>query len=160
MWKTAFKNFTWSILEYFVLSMSLCDICYICDNVLLEVSFSLNSSAVTFTAHLCLILICHIRFAIYHVLAFLFLILMFLQNIPAAYESRYRELHFSILSWKYQVFKKSYKTNDKISKSSHQTCSVKKGVLRNFAKFTGKNLCQRLFFNKVAGGACNFIKFN
>ena len=30
----------------------------------------------------------------------------------------------------------------------------KKGVLRNFAKFTGKHLCQSLFFNK----ACNFIK--
>ena len=27
----------------------------------------------------------------------------------------------------------------------------KKGVLRNFAEFTGKHLCQRLFFNKVAG---------
>ena len=26
----------------------------------------------------------------------------------------------------------------------------KKGVLRNFAKFTEKYLCQRLFFNKVA----------
>ena len=25
----------------------------------------------------------------------------------------------------------------------------KKGVLRNFAKFTGKHLCQSLFFNKV-----------
>ena len=30
-------------------------------------------------------------------------------------------------------------------------CSVKKGVLKNFKKFTGKHLCQRLFFNKVAG---------
>ena len=30
-------------------------------------------------------------------------------------------------------------------------CSVKKGYLRNFAKFTGKHLCQSLFFNKVAG---------
>ena len=29
--------------------------------------------------------------------------------------------------------------------------SVKKGVLRNFAKFTGKHLCHRLFFNKVIG---------
>ena len=29
--------------------------------------------------------------------------------------------------------------------------SVRKVVLRNFAKFTGKHLCQRLFFNKVAG---------
>ena len=26
----------------------------------------------------------------------------------------------------------------------------KKGVLRNFAKFTRKHLCQRLFFNKIA----------
>ena len=45
-----------------------------------------------------------------------------------------------------------------------QRCSVKrcsKGVLRNFAKFTGKRLCQSLFFNKVAGlrpKSCNFIK--
>ena len=28
---------------------------------------------------------------------------------------------------------------------------MKKGVLRNFTKFTGKHLCQRLFFKKVAG---------
>ena len=32
-----------------------------------------------------------------------------------------------------------------------QRCSVKKGVLKNFEKFTGKHLCQSLFFNKVAG---------
>ena len=35
-------------------------------------------------------------------------------------------------------------------RSSHQRCSVKKGVFRNFAKFTGKHLCQVLPFNKVA----------
>ena len=35
-------------------------------------------------------------------------------------------------------------------RSSHRRCSVKKGVLRNFAKFTGKHLCQNLFFNKIA----------
>ena len=35
-------------------------------------------------------------------------------------------------------------------RSSHQRCSVKKGVLRNFAKFTGKHLCQSLSFNKFA----------
>ena len=34
----------------------------------------------------------------------------------------------------------------------------KKGVLRNLTKFTGKHLCQSLFFNRVAGAACNFIK--
>ena len=34
---------------------------------------------------------------------------------------------------------------------SHRKCSLRKGLLRNFAKFTGKRLCQSLFFNKVAG---------
>ena len=34
-------------------------------------------------------------------------------------------------------------------RSSHQRCSVKKGALRNFAKLTGKHICQSLFFNKV-----------
>ena len=34
-------------------------------------------------------------------------------------------------------------------RSSHQDVSCKKDVLRNFAKFTGKHLCQSLFFNKV-----------
>ena len=46
-------------------------------------------------------------------------------------------------------------------RSSYRRWSVTKGVLRNFAKFTGKHLCQSLFFNKVAGlmpEACNFIK--
>ena len=36
-------------------------------------------------------------------------------------------------------------------RSSHQRCSMKKGVLRNFTNFTGKHLCQSLFFNEVAG---------
>ena len=38
-----------------------------------------------------------------------------------------------------------------LCKSSHRWCSVKNGVLRNFAKFIGKHLCQNLFFDKVAG---------
>ena len=33
--------------------------------------------------------------------------------------------------------------------SNYET--VKKGVVRNFVKFTGKHLCRGLFFNKVAG---------
>ena len=36
-------------------------------------------------------------------------------------------------------------------RSSRTEVSCKKDVLRNFAKFTGKHLCQGLFFNKVAG---------
>ena len=39
--------------------------------------------------------------------------------------------------------------------SSEEFC--KKGVLKNFAKFTRKHLGQSLFLNKVAGAACNFI---
>ena len=37
------------------------------------------------------------------------------------------------------------------SRSSHWSCSVKKGVNKNFAKFKRKHPCQSLFFNKVAG---------
>ena len=36
-------------------------------------------------------------------------------------------------------------------RSSHQRCYARKGVLRNFTKFTEKRLCQSLFFDKVAG---------
>ena len=41
-------------------------------------------------------------------------------------------------------------------RSNHRKYSVKKGVLRNFVKFTGKHFYQSLFFNKVK--ACNFMK--
>ena len=41
---------------------------------------------------------------------------------------------------------KSYITG---SRSSHPRYSIRKGVLKNFAKLTGKHLCQSLFFNKV-----------
>ena len=41
-------------------------------------------------------------------------------------------------------------SHDAMRRSSHRRCSLKKGVLRNFAKFTGKHLCLSL--------ACNFIK--
>ena len=33
---------------------------------------------------------------------------------------------------------------------SHRRCSIRKGVLRNFAKLTGKHLCQNLFFASLA----------
>ena len=36
------------------------------------------------------------------------------------------------------------------SRNSHPEVFYKKGVLRNFEKFTGKHLCQSLFFDKVA----------
>ena len=36
-------------------------------------------------------------------------------------------------------------------RDSHRMCYIKKDVLTNFSKFTGKHLCQSLSFNKVAG---------
>ena len=38
-----------------------------------------------------------------------------------------------------------------ICRSSHRRCSVRKGALRNLAKFTGKHLCQSLFLKKTSG---------
>ena len=43
---------------------------------------------------------------------------------------------------------------NKTARSSRPEVFCKKGVLRNFAKFTGKHLCQSLFLIE----ACNFIK--
>ena len=38
-----------------------------------------------------------------------------------------------------------------VNRSSRPEVFCKKGILRDFSKLTGKNLCQRLFFNKVVG---------
>ena len=43
-------------------------------------------------------------------------------------------------------------------RSTRPEVFCKKGVLRNFAKFAGKHLYQRLFSNKVASLACKFVK--
>ena len=43
-------------------------------------------------------------------------------------------------------------------RSSRPDVLCKKGVIRNFGKSTAKHLCQSLYFNKVAGQACNFIE--
>ena len=48
-----------------------------------------------------------------------------------------------------EVFKICLKDFFKTSRSSHQRCSVRKGVLKNLVKFTGKQLCQGLIFNRV-----------
>ena len=46
----------------------------------------------------------------------------------------------------------------RLFRSSQLRCSMKKGVLRNFSRFTGKYLCQSLFLNKVTGLGPHFIK--
>ena len=52
-----------------------------------------------------------------------------------------------------------------ICRSSHSEVFCKKGVLKNFAKFTGKHLCQSFFLNKVlikynTSGGCFWICLN
>ena len=61
--------------------------------------------------------------------------------------------HFTTLRSKELIIDVIWKfcDNCKGFRSSRPKVFCKKGVLRNFAKFTGKHLCQRLFFNKVAG---------
>ena len=36
-----------------------------------------------------------------------------------------------------------------IFRSKHQKCSIKKGILKTFTRFTGKHLCQNLFLIKL-----------
>ena len=43
-------------------------------------------------------------------------------------------------------------------RSNHRSCSVGKGVLKNFAKFTGKHRAKVSFLIKLHASACNFIK--
>ena len=45
---------------------------------------------------------------------------------------------------------------EKCSEAAVLRCSIKKGVLRNLAKFTGKHLCKSLFLIKLqpAWGRC------
>ena len=56
-----------------------------------------------------------------------------------------------MISMKWNQHMKNGLKNTIIYRSSHPEVFYKKGVLRNFAKFTEKHLCQGLFFNKVAG---------
>ena len=46
---------------------------------------------------------------------------------------------------------------DNRNRSSHQRCSVTKCFFRNFATFTVKHLCQRLFLITCRSEVCNFI---
>ena len=69
------------------------------------------------------------------------------------------KVYFSILTistaswWKYCLL-----TGSARNRSSRPEVFCKKGVLRNFAKFKGKHLSQRLFFNTVAGLPATLLK--
>ena len=55
------------------------------------------------------------------------------------------------ISFKKPVQKKAATWRLRKLEAVARRCSVRKGILRNFAKFTGKRLCQSLLFNKVVG---------
>ena len=93
-----------------------------------------------------------------------FLITDFLQVIsgplvlPVAHDFHhiYKLCHFiakncvTSLHFKLYHFLKVFIFASVIPRSSHPEVFYKKGILRYFANFTGKHLCQRLFLNKVA----------
>ena len=51
----------------------------------------------------------------------------------------------------FDTFIRCWFKNPSLFRSSRPEVFRKKGVLRNFVKFTEKHQCQSLFFNKVAG---------
>ena len=57
---------------------------------------------------------------------------------------KWKLIHLYLIHWQFYA-------SWKYSQKQPLEVSHKKGVLRNFTKFTGKHLCQSLFFNKVAG---------
>ena len=61
------------------------------------------------------------------------------------YFAKNTELHF----YRSLIFKKVASWNPKTVRSSHWRCSVKIGVLKNFANFTGKYFCWSLFLIKL-----------
>ena len=54
------------------------------------------------------------------------------------------------------IFENICRSYCNIDRSSRPEVFCKKGVLRNFAKITGKYQCQSLFYDKVAGPRPNF----
>ena len=71
------------------------------------------------------------------------------------FESHFDNFAIVILNSADHFYQDRWTTNNRRFRSSCPEVFFKKSVLRNFAKFTRKHLCQRLFFNKVA---CNYIK--
>ena len=56
-----------------------------------------------------------------------------------------------IYGFSYTFYKKAGECGWFLTEAVTRRCFVKKAILRNSAKSTGKHLCHSLFFNKVAG---------
>ena len=69
-------------------------------------------------------------------------------------------LHTTLYTWSSEQIK-SWGFTCNLWSTFRSSCPMvfyKMGVCRNFAKFTGKHLCQSLFFNKVAGRPATLLK--
>ena len=67
-----------------------------------------------------------------------------------------KKVHILLWIYRDQIWSEQWKCSKIVLwnltfRSTHKGCSLRNSVLRNFAKFTGKQLCQCLFSNKVAG---------
>ena len=71
----------------------------------------------------------------------------FLRKLLDTYDANFPFRKYILKDTKAKIIHQISKTKARVS---YQRCSVRKGVLRNFAKLTGKHLCQSLFFDKVA----------
>ena len=100
-----------------------------------------------------LYILCVLRFLIIYVcLKFkrsntLFFLSLFLKNLVAAMLFPL----FSKIKFRRNIHKYLRHMLLFFKRSSRPEMFCKKDVLRNFGKFTGKHLCQNLFFNKGAG---------
>ena len=86
----------------------------------------------------------------------------FLGEFPLLPEQFFHETSVNSSCWQLLKYRGSFSLQS--FRSSHQRWSIRKGVLRNLTKFTGKHMCQGLFLNTVAGlrhrcYSVNFVKF-
>ena len=69
------------------------------------------------------------------------------------YDKSFQKLEYKLLyyNWNFWFYHLLQVPFYGVFRSSHQRCSIKKGVFKNFAKFTCKHLCRSIFFNEVEG---------
>ena len=67
----------------------------------------------------------------------------------------YNMIRIKCFQWNNRKISKQTSSDSK--RSCHGGCSIKEGVFKNFANFTGSHVCQSLFFNTVVVKLSNCI---
>ena len=81
------------------------------------------------------------------------------QRLAHGHQTNFQKLTNMFILYRNSIpvfFVSSFVCSVSVFRSCHQSCSVNKGVLKNFAKFAGK-LCQSLFSDKIAGARTSFF---